>query len=146
VSGRSSWCFTEDHAGCRYASCSCACHRLPAQTPHREAPLLEGDGPAPGAAGPAGALGVAAVPPPARPVPAGLQAELGFPDSIDGSTDDVVTVVLSLRGQGYEVDLSRQHRDDLQAALAPFIAVARPGAGPHAPERAGCARAVSAPH
>lgn len=66
-----------------------------------------------------------ALPVHARPVPEGTQAELGFPDGLDGSTDDVVTVSFELRGQAWEVDLSRQHRDDLQAALAPFIAAAR---------------------
>jgi hypothetical protein len=71
------------------------------------------------------AVPVPVLPVPARPVPGGTQVELGFPDSLDGSTDDVATVTFSLRGQGYEVDLSRRHRDELQAALAPFTAAAR---------------------
>ncbi|MBC3763098.1 Lsr2 family protein [Quadrisphaera sp. RL12-1S] len=45
---------------------------------------------------------------------------------MDGSTDDVATVAFSLRGQRYEVDLSREHREQLRAALAPFVAAARP--------------------
>lgn len=97
MSGRSSWCFTGDHPGCRYAACSCACHEAAAALP--------------------------AVP--AQPVPAGTQAEIRLPDGLDGSTDDVATVAFSLRGQGYQVDLSAEHRRALEAALAPFLAVAR---------------------
>ncbi|MGQ7351586.1 Lsr2 dimerization domain-containing protein [Quadrisphaera oryzae] len=99
MSGRSSWCFSSDHGGCRFAACACACHT--------------------------GAVArVEAVAP--RPVLAGPQGELSFADSIDGSTDDVATVAFSLRGQRYEVDLSREHREQLRAALAPFVAAARP--------------------
>ncbi|MEH3076108.1 MAG: Lsr2 family protein [Quadrisphaera sp.] len=113
MSGRSSWCFTDDHPGCRFVACTCACH---AGAPERP------DQPVVAAVAPVAP--VAAVP--ARPVPAGVQAELAFADGIDGSTDDVATVALSLRGQAYEVDLSRGHREQLRAALAPFVEAARP--------------------
>jgi len=131
VSGRSSWCFTDDHAGCRYAACTCACHAL-APAPAAAAET------APGAAAEVPAAPVAPVR--ARPVPAGAQAALGFPDGLDGSTDDVATVALSFRGQAYEVDLSAAHRAELAAALAPFVAAARV-VGPARP-----GTAASAPH
>jgi len=121
VSGRSSWCFTGDHAGCRFAACTCSCH---AQSPVG----ASDEAPAPQPAPPAAAATPSLLTVPARPVPAGAQDQLGFPDSLDGSTEDVVTVPISLRGQLYEVDLSREHRQQLEAALTPFIAVARAAA------------------
>lgn len=128
MSGRSSWCFTGDHPGCRYAACTCACHRSAAGEPrHPEQGAPERVGTAAAAVVGAAAPSTAVLPVPPRPVLGGTQVELGFPDSIDGSTDDVATVTLSLRGQVYEVDLSRRHRDELEAALAPFTAAARRG-------------------
>lgn len=129
MSGRSSWCFTDDHPGCRYPACTCDCHRRAAEVTRTAEGPQELAGPAPNtdvATAPSTAPSTAVVlPEAARPVPGGTQVELGFPDSIDGSTDDVATVTFSLRGQVYEVDLSRRHRDELQAALAPFTGAAR---------------------
>jgi hypothetical protein len=47
-----------------------------------------------------------------------------FVDDIDGS-EAVGTVRFGLSGAEYEIDLSREHADELTAAVGPYIAAAR---------------------
>lgn len=50
-------------------------------------------------------------------------------DDIDGTPvtiDDGDTVYFALHGQLYEIDLTNTHVNELEAALAPYIAAARP--------------------
>lgn len=47
-----------------------------------------------------------------------------FVDDIDGS-EAVGTVRFGLAGADYEIDLSREHADQLSAAIQPYIAAAR---------------------
>ncbi len=42
-------------------------------------------------------------------------------DDLDGSAEDVETVLLSLDGASYEIDLSSQNADRLRGKLAKFI-------------------------
>lgn len=46
-------------------------------------------------------------------------------DDLDGSDAGVETIRFALAGKAYELDLSAENRQRLEAALAPFIAVAR---------------------
>lgn len=50
-------------------------------------------------------------------------------DDIDGSTHDVVTCAFGLGDAHFEIDLSEDHRVELENFLAPFIEHARPIAG-----------------
>ena len=46
-------------------------------------------------------------------------------DDIDGSTDDVVTCAFGLGDAQFEIDLSREHREELENALNKFVESAR---------------------
>ena len=46
-------------------------------------------------------------------------------DDIDGSTDDVVTCAFGLGDSLFEIDLNAAHREELESALAKFVAAGR---------------------
>lgn len=50
--------------------------------------------------------------------------QVAFIDDLDGS-EAVGTVSFALDGTAYEIDLSKKHTAELNAALAPFISSAR---------------------
>ncbi len=57
-------------------------------------------------------------------------------DDIDGSTDNVVTCAFGLGDAQFEIDLSADHRDELENALTKFIEYARQVPGQKAPRPA----------
>jgi hypothetical protein len=46
-------------------------------------------------------------------------------DDLDGSESDVQPVSFSIDGQAYEIDLSAENRQQLDALLQPYIAAGR---------------------
>jgi Lsr2 len=57
-----------------------------------------------------------------------------FVDDIDGS-EAAGTVRFGIGGAEYEIDLSQAHKDELAAAVGPYVAAARKAAGSRRPAR-----------
>ncbi|PWJ54844.1 Lsr2 protein [Quadrisphaera granulorum] len=63
-------------------------------------------------------------------------------DDLDG-VSDAETVKFGLWGATYEIDLSDENQKKLEAALEPFLAVARKSTAPAAARRTSAARSTS---
>jgi len=65
-------------------------------------------------------------------------------DDLDGSTGGIRTVSVSLDGQAVELDLSEANYDQLQQALAPYLAAGRKSRSSATPSRRSSASAPTA--
>jgi hypothetical protein len=67
-------------------------------------------------------------------------------DDLDGSTENVATVLFGLDGKSYEIDLSSINADTLREVLADYVNAGRQSKGPAraARQRGGQARELSA--